>query len=60
MDATRHKEAVLKVRIQPWMDEAFTIMANIKGKLAHMQGMHTLMQRSTPDTEALAQCMQQI
>ena len=48
MDAARHKEAVLKARIQPWIDEAFMIMANIEGKLAHIQGMHAQMQDNMP------------
>lgn len=60
VDATRHKEVVLKARVQPWIDEAFAITAKIEGKLAHMQGMHVLMQRSTPDTEVSKKCMQQI
>ncbi len=51
LDASRHKEAVLKVRIQPWINEAFTITAEIEGKLAHMQWMHARMQRSTSHTE---------
>jgi len=33
-----HKEAVLKVCVQPWIDEAFTITSTIEGKLAQMQG----------------------
>jgi len=36
MDATRQKEALLKVCVQPWINEVFTIMANIEGKLAQM------------------------
>jgi len=48
------------VRIQPWINEAFTIMADIKGKLTNIQGMHTFMQRSTQDIEVLEQHMQQI
>lgn len=58
VDATRHKEAVLKVRIQPWIDKAFTITTEIEGKLTHMQGMHALMQRSTSDIEVSQQHMQ--
>lgn len=38
VDATQHKEAVLKVCIQLWIDEAFTIIAAIEGKLTQMQG----------------------
>ena len=49
MDTARHKEAVLKEHAQPWIDEAFTITANIKGKLAHIQGMHAKMQGKCPE-----------
>ena len=40
MDATKHKEAVLKECVQSWIDEAFTITMNIEGRLAHIRGMH--------------------
>ena len=36
VDAAHQKEAMLKERIQPWLDEAFVVTANIEGKLAHM------------------------
>ena len=36
VDATQHKEAIIKARVQPWIDEAFTITTNIKGKLMHI------------------------
>ena len=32
-----HKEAVLKVRLKPWLDEAYTVMASIEGKLVTLQ-----------------------
>jgi len=38
MDAAWHKEVVLKVCVQPWIDEAFTIIVAIEGKLIQMQG----------------------
>lgn len=34
VDVACQKEAVLKVRIQPWLEEAFTVTATINGKLA--------------------------
>ena len=34
VDMAWHKEAVLKVHIQPSIDEAFTIIVEIEGKLA--------------------------
>lgn len=36
VDAGRHKESVLKAHIQPWIDEPFTITANIEGKLVNI------------------------
>lgn len=39
VDVARHKEAILKVCIQPWIVKAFTIIEEIEGKLTHMQGM---------------------
>lgn len=38
VDTARHKEAVLKARVQSWIDEAFTMTTDIEGKLTHMQG----------------------
>lgn len=34
VDVARQKEALLKARVQPWIDEAFTITAEIEGKHA--------------------------
>jgi len=39
VDAACHKEVVLKVCIQPWIDKAFTIIVDIKGKFTQIQGM---------------------
>ena len=36
VDGKRQKEELLKVWIQPWIYEAFNIMVDIEGKLAHM------------------------
>jgi len=36
VDTTQHKEAVLKARVQPWIDEAFVIIASIEAKLGQM------------------------
>jgi len=36
VDVARHKKAILKACIQPWIYEAFTITVNIEGKLAHI------------------------
>lgn len=40
VDVARQKEALLKACIQPWINEAFTIMANIEGKLTQIQGLY--------------------
>jgi len=37
VDAARQKEAMLKKRIQPWLDEAFMASSNIEGMLTHKQ-----------------------
>lgn len=39
VDATRKKEAVLKERIQPWLDKSFLVSTTIEGKLAYMQAV---------------------
>lgn len=36
VDTMRHREAVLKARVQPWIDEAFIIKTSIESKLAKM------------------------
>jgi len=50
VDATQHKEAVLKARIQPWIDEAFTIIAEIERKLTQTKGTQAQMQEISFDT----------
>lgn len=37
VDVARHKEVVLKARLHPWIDEAYTITTSIEGKLAQLQ-----------------------
>lgn len=36
VDSARHKEAVLKVHLQPWIAEAYAITTSIEGKLAKL------------------------
>ena len=38
VDVARHKEVVLKVCVQPWIDEVFVITTSIEEKLVQMQG----------------------
>ena len=49
VDVAQQKEAILKERIQPWLDEALTISIAIKGKLAHMQAVGDLELETTSD-----------
>jgi len=37
VDAARHKEALLKARLQPRIDEAYTITNSIEAKLVTLQ-----------------------
>jgi len=37
MDVAPHKEAVIKVRLKPWVDEVYALIGNIKDKLATLQ-----------------------
>ena len=44
MDATLHKEAVLKAGLKPWLEEAYTVTGNIEGKLVTLQEMQQKLQ----------------
>jgi len=37
VDVTLHKEAVLKARLNPWLEESYAVTGNIEGKLATLQ-----------------------
>jgi len=39
VDAAQHQEAVLKARLQLWIDEAYTITASIEAKLTQLQAI---------------------
>ena len=60
VDAARQKEIVLKARVQPWIDEAFLITTDIERKLAQMKVMHALRQGFAPESEHLAERVEQI
>ena len=47
VDVTRHKEAVLKACLQPWIDEAYTIMASIEGKIMKLEATQQKIQGSS-------------
>jgi len=36
VEATQKKEVVLKVRLGPWLDEAYHVSANIQEKLTNL------------------------
>ena len=55
MDTVHQKEAVLKARIYPWINEAFLIKVDIEGKIVQMKVMHDLRQGFDPDNEHLAE-----
>lgn len=52
MDVARQKEAGLKACIQPWLEEAFTVIAMIEGKLAQMQDTYAQRQEGASDNDA--------
>jgi len=47
VDVARHKEAVLKAHLQPWIDEAYTITASIEAKLAKLKATQERIQGSS-------------
>jgi len=44
VDVALHKEAVLKVRLKSWLEEAYAVIANIEGKLVTLQEMQQKLQ----------------
>jgi len=60
LDAAQHKEVVLKVRVQPWIDEAFIFTTSIEAKLTQMQGMQEQVQGSSSATTVSEQCIQEV
>lgn len=53
-DAARQKEAVVKDRLQPWLDEAFAVSTTIERKVAHMQAEYATMETTETGTEVSA------
>ena len=60
MDAARHKEAVLKVHLQPWIDEAYTITASIEAKIAQLQATQERILGSSSIAVVTEQCMEEV
>jgi len=44
VDAALHKEAVLKVRLKPWLEESYMVIGNVEGKLASLQATQQKLQ----------------
>lgn len=65
-----HKEAVLKARLKPWLDEVFTVIGNIEDKLATLQAAQQKLQADSAGAvtekkvedakQAAAQCMAEV
>ena len=70
MDEALHKEVVLKARLKPWLDEAYTLTTSIEGKLAILQETQQNLQPNSSgvvtkqmveDTkQAVAQCTDEV
>jgi len=60
VDVARQKEVVLKMHVEPWIDEAFLITTDIEGKLAKMKVMHAISQGSAPHSENSAETVEKI
>jgi len=44
VDAALHKEAMLKARLKPWLDEAYIVTSSIEAKLVTLQVMQQNLQ----------------
>lgn len=47
VDAAQHKEAVLKARQKPCLDEAYAVMTSIEGKLVTLQATQQKLQANS-------------
>ena len=47
VDVVLHKEAVLKVRLKPWLEESYAAIGNIKIKLVTLQAMQPQLQANS-------------
>jgi chromosome segregation ATPase len=61
VEAVQRKEAVLKARLGPWLDEAYVISATIEEKLASLQTTQQKIQEDSagPTTEQLVEQVKQ-
>jgi len=53
VDVVQHKEAVVNPILKPWLDEAYSVIASIEGKLSILQATQQKLQVdiSRPTTE---------
>jgi len=61
VEAARKKEALLKARLEPWLEESYQIMTTIQDKLKSLQQMHHTMRlvAEGPTTEKLVEEVKQ-
>ena len=60
VDATRRKEAVLKERLQPWIDEVYRITASIEANLTQLQTTQETIQGSSLATTVIEQHIEEV
>jgi len=60
VDVARHKEAVLKACLQPWINEAYTITKSIEAKLAQLQENQERIQGSSSTTMVTEQHVEEV
>lgn len=59
VEAVQKKEAVLKARLGPWLDEAYIVFVNIKEKSANLQSMQQKIKQDSAGP-AIEQLVEQI
>lgn len=60
MDVTRHKEAVLKVRLLPWIDENYTITISIEAKITQLEATQERIQGSSSTAAVTEQRVEEV
>lgn len=60
MDVARHKDAVLKACLQPWINEAYTIIASIEANLTQLRVTQERIQGSSSVAMVTKQSMDEV
>lgn len=60
VDAAQHKEAFLKVCLEYWIDEAYTITTSIEENLTRLQETRERIQGSSLATSVTKQCIEEV